>query len=98
MDAIDVATDVTVELSVVDSRGDERRRREDCSKGCRKRVERAGRVVSTSEVYVISIEDVAYRARVAEVNTLCEGESDRHRVSLFPSPRGHGATFCAFER
>ena len=31
-------------------------------------------MVSTSEVYVISIEDVAYRARVAEVNTLCEEE------------------------
>ena len=74
VDAIDVATDVTVELSVVDSRAvtsvvdAKTARRAVVTRWARRRV------VSTSEVYVISIEDVAYRARVAEVNTLCEEE------------------------
>jgi len=77
--SIGEATDVTVELSVVESS------RDGCSearvvdaKVARRAVVNAlggaGRVVSTSEVYVITIEDVAYRARVAEVNTLREEE------------------------
>ena len=75
VDAIDVATDVTVELSVVDSRAvtsvvDAKTAR----RAVVNALGAAGRVVSTSEVYVISIEDVAYRARIAEVNTLCEEE------------------------
>lgn len=75
VDAIDVATDVTVELSVVDARAvtsvvDAKTAR----RAVVNALGAAGRVVSTSEVYVISIEDIAYRARIAEVNTLCEEE------------------------
>ena len=77
--SIGEATDVTVELSVVESNRDGVAETSVVdAKVARRAVVNAlggaGRVVSTSEVYMMTIEDVAYRARIAEVNTLREEE------------------------